>query len=41
MISGVSAEKEEIARRRASVVEAARRLANHAPDPAVTGTERP
>jgi AcrR family transcriptional regulator len=41
MISGVSADKEEVARRRASVVEAARRLTNHAPDPAVTGTERP
>jgi AcrR family transcriptional regulator len=41
MISGVSADKEEIARRRASVVEAARRLANHAPDCALTGTERP
>jgi AcrR family transcriptional regulator len=41
MVSGVSADKEEIARRRASVVEAARRLANHAPDPAVTRTERP
>jgi AcrR family transcriptional regulator len=39
MISGVSDGTEEIARRRASVVEAARRLANHAPVPAGTGAE--